>query len=155
MQLTRRPKRRPRIIPCCCRHAKCNWRIGRKNQSGSCKTDRRIQRRLAPARHHKMRHMPSRPAYWAQWKTNALNPFCKAASETPTDVLDSLRSIEHALPLSSTYCQNNLFASPQAMFEVKKMANQKGRNPKRKNAPINPPSRRRNKYGELKPEFKK
>ena len=34
------------------------------------------------------------------------------------------------------------------------MANQKGRNPKRKNAPINLPSTRRNKYGELKPEYK-
>ena len=46
----------------------------------------------------------------------------------------------------------NLLVSTQAMFEVKTMANQKGRNPKRKNAPINPPSTRRNKYGELKSE---
>lgn len=32
------------------------------------------------------------------------------------------------------------------------MANKKVRNPKRKNSPINPPSTRRNKYGELKKE---
>jgi hypothetical protein len=37
---------------------------------------------------------------------------------------------------------------------VKAMANLKDRNPKHKHAPKNLPSEKRNKYGELKPEFK-